>query len=82
MRCCKTGCWGRYDLEASVHWLDCPWCWPAGTCYNLLLLDLLDLLGLRGLLDLRPALIGLACWAEPTGHSQQVDLQRHLLARH
>ena len=80
-RCCKTCCLGRSCQEASVHWLDCPVCWQAGTCCNLLLLLLL-LLDLRDLLrdlllDLRPALTGLACWAELTGHSQQVDLQPH-----
>ena len=83
MKCCKI-CWlVRSDQEASVHWLDCPGCWQAGTCCNLLLLlllllDLLRLLlRLDLLLDLRPALTGLACWAELTGHSQQVDLQPH-----
>ena len=81
MKCCTTDCRVRSCQEDAVHWLDCPWCWLAGTCYILLLLLLLDLLDLLGLLGLLLALTGLACWVELTGHSQQVDLQRHL-ARH
>ena len=65
VKCCKIYFLVRSYQLASVHWLDFPECWLAGTCCNLL----------RLLLPRLAALVGLAYWFELTGHTQPADLQ-------